>query len=329
VAAVLRRDALEIVPLTPASRVRHLLRMLQFQLSKFRLGKEYVATFAGELLEATRAHLGELHSELLAPLRPLLLARRLVIVPHDFLHYVPFHALFDGQRYLVDDFAVSYAPSASVHHLCASKRARPSGGALVLGVPDPATPFIRQEVEAVAATLPGARLLVGEEATEEALRRHGGRSRIVHIATHGLFRYDNPMFSSLQLGSSRLSLFDLYQLDLSAELVTLSGCGTGLNVVEGGDELMGLVRGLLYAGARSALLSLWDVSDQSTADFMGRFYRRLASVPEKTLALQQAMREMREHYPHPYYWAPFVLVGSEDGACEAPPIFPGPPSHPN
>jgi CHAT domain-containing protein len=320
VAAVLRRDALEIVPLTPASRARHLLRMLQFQLSKFRLGKEYAATFAAELLDAVRAHLGELHAELLAPLRPLLLARRLVIVPHDFLHYVPFHALFDGQRYLVDDFAVSYAPSASVHHLCASKPARPSEGALVLGVPDPATPFIQEEVEAVAATLPGARLLLGEEATEEALRRHGGRSRIVHVATHGLFRYDNPMFSSLQLGGSRLSLFDLYQLDLSAELVTLSGCATGLNVVEGGDELMGLVRGLLYAGARAALLTLWDVNDQSTADFMGRFYRRLASVPDKALALQQTMCEMRERYPHPYYWAPFVLVGGETRSFAAPSI---------
>jgi CHAT domain-containing protein len=161
----------------------------------------------------------------------------------------------------------------------------------------------------LADALPRSRLFLGPQANEEALRRHGPGSRFVHVATHGLFRYDNPMFSSLQLGGSRLSLFDLYQLELTAELVTLSGCGTGLNVVEGGDELMGLVRGLLYAGAQSALLTLWDVNDRTTAEFMTGFYRRLPTAPSKAEALQGTMREIREKYPHPFYWAPFVLVG--------------------
>src|SRR5207245_2941039 len=83
------------------------------------------------------------------------------------------------------------------------------------------------------------------------------------------------MFSSIRLSDSLLSLFDLYQLRLPAELVTLSGCGTGLNVVVGGDELLGLVRGLLYAGALSVLVTLWDVNDQSTAEFMKWFYQHL------------------------------------------------------
>jgi CHAT domain-containing protein len=117
------------------------------------------------------------------------------------------------------------------------------------------------------------------------------------------------MFSSVQLGTSRLSLFDLYQLDLAAELVTLSGCATGLNVTEGGDELVGLVRGLLYAGTQSALVSLWDVSDEGTAHFMARFYTHLQGTRDKGLSLQAAMRDVREKRPHPYYWAPFVLVG--------------------
>jgi CHAT domain-containing protein len=178
-----------------------------------------------------------------------------------------------------------------------------------MGVPDAGTPYIHEEVAEVSATLPGARVFMGEQATEERLREHGVSSRYVHIATHGLFRYDNPMFSSIQLGTSRLSLFDLYQLDLGAELVTLSGCGTGLNVVEGGDELIGLVRGLLYAGARSALVTLWDVNDRSTAGFMKSFYSRLQQGVGRAVALQQAMLETRAHEPHPYHWAPFVLVG--------------------
>ncbi len=308
-AALLTKRDLEILPLTPASRVRHLLRLLQFQLSKFRLGPEYAATFGEALLQTTRSHLRELHAELLEPLRARLDCRRLIVSPHDFLHYVPFHALFDGDRFVVDDFAVSYAPSASVHHLCAIKDPGTGAGSLVLGVPDPATPFIKEEAEAVASTLPAARLLLGEAANEENLRRFGPGCRFLHLATHGLFRYDNPMFSALQLGDSRLSLFDLYQLDLGAELVTLSGCGTGLNVVKGGDELMGLVRGLLYAGARAALVTLWDVNDQSTAQFMKLFYGRHQGGSTKAQAVREAMRELRAAYPHPYYWAPFILVG--------------------
>jgi len=131
----------------------------------------------------------------------------------------------------------------------------------------------------------------------------------VHIATHGHFRSDNPMLSSIQLGSGPFSVFDLYQLRLSAELVTLSGCSTGLNAVVSGDELRGLVRGLLYAGASSVLLTLWDVYDESTTEFMKTFYRHLRAGASKAGALQAGMRELRERYPHPFFWAPFILVG--------------------
>jgi CHAT domain-containing protein len=307
-AAILTGDDLAIVPVSPASRVRHELQLLHFQIAKFRLGERYVRTFGPGMLEATAAHLRQLHEDLIGPLRARLKTPRLVVVPHDFLHYVPFHALLDGTRALLDDFVVSYAPSASVHHLCRA-RAASGRGSLVLGVPDAAAPHIVQEVEGVARFLPDPRVFLGEEATESVLRRYGATSRFVHIATHGRFRHDNPMFSSVQLGTSRLSLFDLYQLELPAELVALSGCGTGLNVAEGGDELLGLVRGLLYAGTQSALVTLWDVSDLSTSRFMSRFYEFLAEGQDKGIALRQAMRELRESHPHPYYWAPFVLVG--------------------
>jgi len=309
VVAVLGRRRLDIVPLTPVSRVRHLLRLLQFQLAKFRLGPEYVARFGPALQAAASQHLRDLYAELLSPVRDLLDVHRLIIVPHDFLHYVPFHALAYGDRHVIDDFAVTYAPSASVHHLCAVKSGGSGTGALVMGVPDAGTPHIHDEVAEVAAALPEAKVFMGEEASEARLRDIGAASRFIHIATHGLFRYDNPMFSSIQLGTSRLSLFDLYQLDLGAELVTLSGCGTGLGVVEGGDELIGLVRGLLYAGARSALVTLWDVNDRSTAGFMKGFYARLKGGADRATALRQAMLEARERDPHPYHWAPFVLVG--------------------
>ena len=307
-ACVLSRERLDVVPVASASVVRKLLRLLQFQLSKVGLGPNY----SGEpdrRRGATDAHLAELYTILVAPIRDRLQAEHLVIVPHDLLHYLPFHALFDGTRFLIDRFTISYAPSASVYRLCCTKRPPPGGEALVMGVPDARAPYIAEEIQAVAKTFPRARVFVGDDATADRLATYGPTSPFVHIATHALFRRDNPMFSSIKLGSGPFSVIDLYQLRLSAELVTLSGCSTGLNAIVGGDELLGLVRGLLYAGAGAVLLTLWDAHDMSTAAFMESFYRHLRSSPHKARALQLAMHEIRERYPHPFYWAPFILVG--------------------
>jgi len=213
---------------------------------------------------------------------------------------------------VADTAAVSYAPSASVYELCRRRAAPATGGsALVLGVPDERAPFILDEVQAVAAILPGAELRVGADATSGFLREHGACSRIVHIATHGYFREDNPIFSGVRLGDSYVTLHDLCDLHLPVELITLSGCGTGLQVVSAGDELRGLVRGLLAAGARSVLATLWNVHDRSTALFMTSFYSHVESGRDMASAVRSAMADVRERYPHPYFWAPFVLVGAD------------------
>lgn len=307
--SVVDRRRLEIVALTTASRARELHRLLQFQLSRTKLGSDHISDLLSLIEEATRSHLRELYAELIEPIRHYFDGDHLIFVPHGFLHYVPFHALWDGEQYLVDQFSISYAPSAGVFHLCTIKDTDCDDRSLVLAVADERAPHILEEARAVVESLPGATLLLGEAASEEALRKHGARCRFVHIATHALFRRDNPMFSAIQLGTNRLSLFDLYNLRLGGELVVLSGCGTGLNAVLGADELVGLTRGLLYAGAQSVLVTLWDVNDASTATFMRRFYHHLAKGSQRAQALRLTMRDIREHYPHPYYWAPFVLVG--------------------
>lgn len=309
VAAILTRDGLRIVPVTPVSRIANLVRLLRFQLSKFALGSDYVHAFQDTLIQASRSHLQELYRELIAPLREHISASHLIVVPHGVLHFLPFHALFDGENYVIDRFSISYAPSAGIYALCHRKKSNATDGALVLGVPDERAPLIEDEVRAVAKTLPGSRLVLGAEAADEALRADGLKRRLIHVATHGTFRQDSPMFSGIRLGRSYLNLYDLYQLKLGAELVTLSGCATGLNVVTAGDELLGLTRGLLYAGAQSLLLTLWDVHDRSTAEFMSGFYGRFATSSDRACAFQAAVKDLREDYPHPYYWAPFTLTG--------------------
>jgi CHAT domain-containing protein len=309
VAAVITDRSLDVVHVTQLARVISLQRRFQFQVSKFHLGSEYVRTFQEPLLRAIQVHLRELYAEVVAPVRPFLKGKHLIIVPHDVLHYLPFHALFDGEHYLIDAFTISYAPSASIYFLCHHKPANAVGGSLILGVPDPQTPFILEEVQSVASILPRSELFLGADANETTLLKRGPQSRFVHIATHGYFRHDNPMFSGIRLADSHLNLYDLYSLQLPAELVTLSGCATGLSAIAPGDELLGLVRVLLYAGAQSLLLSLWDVSDRSTAEFMKSFYRSFMAHGNKAVALQNAMKELREDYAHPYYWAPFVMIG--------------------
>jgi CHAT domain-containing protein len=308
-ACVLGRNGLRIVPVTLQSRVQKQLYLLQFQISKFHLDPAYVNRFQERLFISTLSHLQALYQELIAPLNKLLAGSHLVFVPHGLLHYIPMHALHDGEEYLIDRFTVSYAPSASIYAMCRKRNADTSGGSLILGIADAQAPSILDEVAALKNILPGSQLFTGENATRAILEEHGLRSRIVHIATHGYFRQDNPMFSSIRLGDSYLSLYDLYQLKLPAELVVLSGCATGVNVVRPGDEQIGLVRGLLHAGAQSVVLSLWDVHDTSTKDFMLLFYKGLQSGLDKRSALRKAMLELRAACPHPYYWAPFLLIG--------------------
>ncbi len=307
---IVSKAALRMAPLASTSGVRRELRLLQFQLARSRSSPDCNAP---QWLEAANAHLRALYDKLIAPVLPLLQGDHLIIAPHGILHHVPFHALYDGTRHLIDNFTVSYTPSASVYALCrcrANARSRPP---LVLGVPDARAPHIAEEAREVAAMVPGSRLFLGEKATRRLLSEAGSGSRYIHIATHGVFRIDNPMFSSIRLGDGHLSLFDLYQMPLDADLITLSGCSTGLNVVVGGDELFGLMRGLLSAGAGSLLVSLWDVFDRSSADFIRAFYRTLCAGAGKAESVRAAIQSVRQEYEHPYYWAPFVLVGNHLG----------------
>lgn len=317
-ALVIARGAQRVHRLARTEAVVDRIRLLQFQLSKFRLGDAYVTRQGPALAQATRAHLRALYEALLAPLRSEITTSRLVILPHGPLHHLPFHALVAGDRAVIDDLVVSYAPSASVLYHAWKRPATPTQGALVMGVPDAGLPFVKEEVTTVARQLRGSRVRLGRQAGLDALRRLGRRSRVIHIATHGFFRQDNPLFSSVRLGSGPLSLFELYDLDIRADLVTLSGCGTGLSVQTGGDELIGLVRGWLYAGARSVLVTLWDANDRSTATFMGHFYRALAQGLDRAAAVRTAMLALREEHPHPYYWAPFTLVGQVQSPSDEP-----------
>lgn len=291
----------------------------------------YIRTVLGPLAQR---HLHWLHSALIAPLSTSIDGyRKLIIVPHDALYYLPFHAFHDGQSCLIDRFEVQYAPSVAVLARCyQTKKATSTTGearpALVMGYSDgDRLQHVPDEVQAVARALKrGSEGLTDlvfqeQEATLASLRAHAGHCRLLHLASHAVFRSDNPLFSSIRLADEPLNVIDIYHLNLSASLVTLSACETGMSQLKGGD-LFGLARGCLYAGAPTLVVSLWQVDDDSTALLMAEFYRRLQAGERVASALRLAQLSLRQVeragpggcprlYEHPHYWAPFVLIGAD------------------
>jgi CHAT domain-containing protein/tetratricopeptide (TPR) repeat protein len=289
--------------------IRQMVVALKFQLEKFQYGKPYVTAHERRLLQGTNNCLQKLWQALFAPVAALVAERKLIIVPFDLLHNVPFQALYDGQHYLLDTHELAVMPSARLLALCSRQPARPLEKALVFGVPDELSPQIGTEVEAIRSLFPTAQCFLGEAADRQALAAHIADSDVVHIASHAVFRQDNPMFSAFQMAGTWLNFFDICALQTNAMLVTLSGCSTGANHIYAGDELLGLVRGFLSAGAASLVVSLWTVNDPATATLMKAFYERLQQGESPRSALRQAALHTRQEYPHPYFWAPFVLIG--------------------
>jgi CHAT domain-containing protein len=287
---------------------------LRFQLGRIELGPDYFARHAARLQHALKAALYDLYRLLVAPLEPQLGMPRLLVIAYGPLHLVPFHALWDGNAFLVERFEWNYAPSASL--FVQSHRETEDAADLAslagLALTDPSIPAARREVEMAARHFERAWLYLNENASYRNLHAAATQADILHLATHGLFRPDNPFFSALKLADGWIAVREIYRLPLTARLVILSACESGLGRVRGGDEVIGLARGFLGAGARSLLVSLWTVHDASAAELMDRFYTHLvnsSSTCRPTTALRMAQLDAIRDDQHPYFWAPFFLIG--------------------
>jgi CHAT domain-containing protein len=313
-AFILSHGDLSVIKAIDSKReVEERLKALRFQIEKFTYGEGYVDVHFWQLKEAMDQCLTRLYESVFAPIEGLLGgSNRLAIIPHGSLHYVPFHALCDNRGYyLIDRFEISYAPSTAVLKQSRQRQHDSDIESLVaLGVTELGTPNIAEEVSALRSIFEDTMILTGMDATCQNLMRIAPRARFLHLASHGYFRRDNPMFSFLKLADSRLSFYNLVNLKLNAELVTLSACDTGINRIFAGDELHGLMRGFLSAGATALIVSLWSVNDRSTAELMREMYGQISAGSPKRAALRAAQLAIKDAYGHPYYWAPFVLMGN-------------------
>jgi CHAT domain-containing protein len=309
-AFVVTRDKVQVIRnLAPVRELNQQLDALRFQIETLRFGSAAIRRHVTVLTEKIKVYLRQLYDQLIRPLASLVERRKLVFVPYGALHYLPFHALHDGEKYLIEHCEISYAPSAAILHQCLKRGEHALNHALLMGVSDEQTPRIVNEIQSLTEVFPEAQSFTGEAATAEALHRNSRRADVVHLACHGQFRSDNPLFSALRLADGWFTVRDAYSLKLNNALVTLSACETGANVIAPGDELIGLARGFFSAGARAVLLSLWMVDDETTDQLMVDFYRETRTGRSLSASLRAAQIKMLEEKAHPFFWSPFVLLG--------------------
>ncbi|MCG8467635.1 MAG: CHAT domain-containing protein [Gemmatimonadetes bacterium] len=286
-------------------------------------------------------------------------ATDLIVIPEGILWHVPFDALvvrppsesvrggpifrrYEETEFLLDHYTISYAPSAALLDPALWPPRETAGELLVLA--DPRTPpalqaaspvafaraalrrlpGARAEAEAIAREVDGAAVLVGDDASEAAFYEKAPAYRMIHLATHGLVDERVPLYSRLALTPSptsdgSLHAYELFDTRLSAELVVLSACETGVGRLRAGEGMLALNRAFMAAGVPSLVVTQWVVPDESQSPLMPEFYRALEAGRPKARALREAKLATKSTHiavagqtvslAHPIYWAPFIFVG--------------------
>ncbi len=229
------------------------------------------------------------------PCRPTLLAnKQLILVPYGAAHRLAFQALPFDDAPLFATHSLSYLPNASTLQFLGTAPAQHSTKMFVVGNPTGDLYYSENEAEFVAALFDVAPLL-GEQVKKDTVMKQLGEANLIHLATHGTLSSESPLLSAIALADEQaLTLLELMGLHLEADLVVMSACSTGEGETTAGDDILGLTRGLVSAGARSAIVSLWQVDDASTGLLMHKFYQAVRDHMPLARALQYAANELRK-----------------------------------
>jgi len=275
-----------------------------------------------------------LYNHILAPALVSSEKKKLMIIAGGLLNYIPFGALntaANGISYLAKDKSVAYANSAT---LLRQLKDKPATNQRIMAfapgfensmVTDNSShkllplPHNKREVEQIMNSFEGSSFL-GNNASLKNFASEISNFGIVHLATHAIFDDASPEYSYLAFSPRKsedylLYVRDLYNMQLNADLITLSACETGVGELKRGEGFMGLARGFFYGGASSISSTLWKVNDASSTELMDFFYKNLAEGDTKDLALQKAKKAFlntnsQNALSHPYYWSGYVLSGN-------------------
>jgi CHAT domain-containing protein/tetratricopeptide (TPR) repeat protein len=309
---------------TPDLTLAFVLTRGSFHVSKLSVTEGALSASVATLLDFSSdtdalPNLKPLYQLLIAPIKSQLKTSTLAIVPHGVLNDLPFVALTpDGKHYLGDDYAVVSLPSVSVLPYVGA-RIKPIGGEILVMANDQEEGLAHlshayDEARAVASLF-DTQPLLGDAATASALRTTAGNYDILHLIAHMDHNGQDPRFSRVMTGSGKvddgpLELHQVLDLDLrKTSLVVLSGCQGQMGTRSRGDDVIAMSRAFMYAGSPSVIASLWSVDDEATEQLMVAFYTHLKEGLSKAEALRHAQMDVRQKYPHPYYWAGFVLTG--------------------
>ena len=276
----------------------------------------------------------QVYNMLIAPVSDLLEGSEIIVVPDRCFFQVPFAALHDeSSRYLSDSFRIRIVPSLTTLKLILDSPAdsHSETGALIVGEPRVTDvyfkgvlrylcplPGAKGEAEMIARLLPESHLLIGEQATKQAVLQRIPSVSLVHFAAHGDAERGEialtPADSTVEFPHEAdylLSMTDISQVRLSAKLVVLSCCHTARGQIKT-EGVVGIARAFLGSGARSVLVALWALQDDATEQFMRRFYENLVQGESASECLHRAMKWMRNNgFSEVRQWAPFMLIGDD------------------
>ena len=263
----------------------------------------------------------ELYRLLIEPALPHIRGKELLVIPHDVLHYLPYQALVSSQgKYLIQDYPIYYLSSASLMQFTREKRrtSREGDRALVMANPNLGDEaynlrFAEREAKEIARVYPQSTVFVRSEATKPKAISQSPKFEILHFAVHGELKEDDPLNSGLLLAGEggkdgRLTVREIFSLNLKADAVVLSACETALGKISNGDEIIGLTRAFIYAGTPSVIATLWKVNDRASYELMQEFYSNL-KIMKKSEALRQAQLKTMQEFREPFFWAAYELTG--------------------
>ncbi|HPM87130.1 MAG TPA: CHAT domain-containing protein [Bacteroidales bacterium] len=301
----------------------------------------------------------DLYRILIEPISKYLISRNLLISPDNYLSYLPFETIltdkYEGEGllyrkldYLMNDFNISYAYSATLMHEIVSRDIRgrnklaafspfygsdinvdslfarkQQGSGLLYDLP-----YARQEAEFVAGISRGS-LYLNDKATESVFKSVAGDFNIIHLAMHTYLNDQHPMNSAMIFSQGNdnpedglLYTYEVYGIPLNARMVVLSSCNTGTGRLSTGEGILSLARGFLYSGSQSMVMSMWEIEDKSGTEIINRFYRNLRNGNTKSTALRKSrsayLKKATQLKSHPYFWATLVVYGDN-----SPVYFPG------
>lgn len=248
---------------------------------------------------------------------------------------------YDNKKYLIDEYAISYAPSSSIYVLQKDVKLKSKDKVLLVGDPQIndkdfalsyrggllednsfqsrnivlfPLKYSKEEIQNLNSLFSNGYTLLSDEATEKKFKENAAQSRIIHLSTHSLLHKNQPLIIFSQNAKDKedgyLESGEILQLKLNTDLVVLSSCRSGLGVIDESEGVIGMQKSFFEAGAKSVVVSLWDVNDKYTSLFMQSFYKYISEGFDKSEALRKAKIFFKENYSaNPYYWSAFVLSG--------------------